>query len=296
MKLQQLILTLSFVCLPLYSIAQLETKMPWETGTENKNSDYQFSTTWRLEIGFQQPNQRSDSTTNNTFFNGGKVGFLVDFNLPYHLGIQTGLRYELTYGTNKQHYRSADNSHVTVEYIRHDMLKHALSIPIRLVYTQQLWRELALTAYTGPTFQIGLAYTDKPFNALSDTTLNWIIHNSPDKSLFHIENHDYYSDKQFYRFNLQWGLGAGLQWRHFRLEGGYNFGLNNLAHYQPNTGAKTNMHEWSWEVSFIYTINYQHFDPNYAQSAQMRREARQQARENKKANQKPIEWHFGTGF
>ena len=274
---------------------QLSERMPWETDKDVKPvQEWAFYTTWRLELGFQQPNQRSDSPTNNTFLNGGKIGFLVDFNMPYNLGIQTGLRYELTYGTNTQHYRSSDNSNVGVEYIRHQMYKHNLSIPIRGVYTQQLWRELAMTFYTGPTLQIGLAYTDNAMNALSDSTFSWLQHHAPDPKLIQTGKHDYYADKIYNRFNLQWGIGLGLQWCSWRLEGGYNFGLNNLAKYQPDTGKRTNLHEWSWEVSIIYTFNYVPFDPSFDEKTWFEREKRRHERNNKKNTE--TKWLFGTGF
>ena len=276
--------------------AQLSERMPWETTPVSTKPEYHFTTDWRIELGFQQPSQRSDSTANNTYFNGGKIGFLVDFNLPYHLGIQTGLRYEMTYGVNTQHYRSADNSNVNVEYIQHRMQKHALSMPIRVVFIQQLWRELALTLYTGPTIQIGLSYYDNPLNALSDSTLSWLQNYSPDPKLIHAEPHDYYSDGTYYRTNVQWGIGGGLQWMNWRLEGGYNFGLNNLCKYRPATGKISHMNEWSWEVSLIYTINYRPFDPNYSEKAWERREKRRVEREQRREKPTPTIWRFGTGF
>ena len=277
---------------------QLSERMPWETGDDDSEKDvWKFSTTYRIELGFQQPNFRTDSTTNNTYYNGGKIGFLIDFNMPYNMGIQTGLRYELTYGVNTQHYRSADNANVGTEYVRHSMLKHNISMPLRVVYTQQLWRELAMTFYTGPTFQIGLALTDNVLNALSDSTLSWLQNYSPDPSLVKTGTHDYYADNIYRRFNVQWGIGGGLQWRNWRLEGGYNFGLNNLAKYQPNTGKTTHLNEWSWEVSVIYTINYTPFDPDYEQKAWTRREERRLERENRNSSRsKETRWFFGTGF
>ena len=301
---QLLILLVFFLLLPDTSMSQglasqSNERMPWEISDQNKpTDDYHFYTDWRLEVGFQQPEQRSaDSTANNTFLNGGKIGFLIDFNLPYHLGIQTGLRYELTYGVNTQHYRSADNNNVSVDYLRHKMLKHSLSIPVRAVYTQQLWRELALTFYTGPTFQIGLAYTDNVLNALSDSTLSWLQNKSPDPLLIKPGKHDYYADGLFRRFNMQWGIGLGLQWQNWRLEGGYNFGLINQCKYQPLTGKKSKMHEWGWEVSVIYTINYHPFDPDYLEKAWLRREERRAAREKKvQEREQQTRWLFGTGF
>ncbi len=290
-----------FILFPVSAFAQLSERMPWEIETETKTApDWKFSTTYRLEIGFYQPNQRSDSTANNTFLNGGKVGFLVDFNLPYNLGIQTGLRYELTYGTNTQHFRSADNNNVTTEYIRHRIFKHALSIPIYAAYTQQLWRELSLTLYTGPDLQIGLACTDDPISNLSDSTLSWLQNKAPDPTVIKTYRHDYYTDHIYNQFNIRWSIGGGLQWLNYRLQGGYNFGLNNIALYQPNTGNRTNLHEWSWEVSFIYTFNYKLFDPQYYEKAYEKAKQRKllhaQNKEKQLKKRATTTWHFGTDF
>jgi hypothetical protein len=52
------------------------------------------------------------------------------------------------------------------------------------------------------------------------------------------------------RANIQWGLGGGLEWDCYRLQSGYDFGLNNLVKHSQVKGQY--MSEWGWFVSFCY--------------------------------------------
>ena len=133
-------------------------------------------------------------------------------------------------------------------------------------------------------------------HAQKEPTLSWLQNKTPDPSLIKPYKHDYYTDRIYNRFNLQWSIGGGLQWLNYRLQGGYNFGLNNIALYQPDTGSRTNLHEWSWEVSFIYTFNYKLYDPQYFEKAQQRRFHRTEEKEKQRTKRATTTWHFGTGF
>ena len=46
------------------------------------------------------------------------------------------------------------------------------------------------------------------------------------------------------------GLGGGLEWDCYRLQSGYDFGLNNLVKHPQAKGQY--MSEWGWFVSFCY--------------------------------------------
>jgi hypothetical protein len=52
------------------------------------------------------------------------------------------------------------------------------------------------------------------------------------------------------RANIQWGLGGGLEWDCYRLQSGYDFGLNNLVKHPQTAGQY--MSEWGWFISFSY--------------------------------------------
>lgn len=209
---------------------------------------YTFHVDYRLEVGYAQNNQR---TRNKTFpdmlSHGIRLGAEVDFCLPLHFSIQTGVLYSLTYGVNTQHWRSQDARTVQEEYIKHRILEHNLTIPVRATYTIPLWRELNLFFYTGPQLQIGLAQTDYPKLHLSDNTRAWA-----QEVGLHTSQYDRYQDKELFRTNIQYGLGGGLEWDRYRLQAGYDFGLNNLVRQRKITDQ--HMWEWSWYVSFLYRL------------------------------------------
>jgi hypothetical protein len=52
------------------------------------------------------------------------------------------------------------------------------------------------------------------------------------------------------RANIQLGLGGGLECDKYRLQSGYDFGLNNLVKHPQRKGQY--MSEWGWYVSFSY--------------------------------------------
>ena len=67
------------------------------------------------------------------------------------------------------------------------------------------------------------------------------------------EPYERYGSKELFRTNIQMGLGGGLEWDAYRIEAGYDFGLNNIIRNQviPNQ----QLSEWGWFVSFSYKFN-----------------------------------------
>lgn len=222
-----------------------------ETEETPKNIDtYTFSTTYRIEAGYSQDWQYSQSTSYaDTYLHGTKIGFTVDFNLPYHLSIQTGLQYQFTYGKNEQHWSGLDVEYTTEEYLQHNLFKQTLIVPVYATYTQKLWKDLSLYFYTGPQFAVGVAQKDKIKNNLSDATLAWLESND-----IPTQTYDRYTDKELRRFNIQWSLGGGIQWAKYRLYSGYNFGLNNLVKSDADYLSDSHLWEWNWFVSFSYAF------------------------------------------
>lgn len=206
---------------------------------------YVFSTDWRVEVGFAQHQQRAREVSfPDMYLNGVRLGATVTFNLPLHFGIQTGLLYTLLYGTNEQHWRSMDAPSVQTEYIKHRVLAHNFTVPVRMYYTIPVWKKLNILFYTGPQLQIGVAQNDYMQTHLSDGTKNWL-----DGQGIPTESYDRMAD-ELIRANIQWGLGAGLEWDKYRLQGGYDFGLNNLVKHKQT--PKQHMWEWGWFVTFSY--------------------------------------------
>ena len=210
-----------------------------------QEQSYQFSVDYRIEAGYAQDQQRSKNQTYaDMYLHGARIGATFTFNLPIHFSLQTGLFYTLLYGRQQQHWRSQDAPSVQEEYIQHRILAHNLTVPVRMFYTIPLWKQLNLFFYTGPQLHIGLAQNDYLQKHLSPKTEAWLqTQNIP------TEPYDRMSD-ELVRANIQWGVGGGLEWDRYRLQSGYDFGLNNLV--RTKLVADQHMWEWGWYVSFGY--------------------------------------------
>ena len=207
--------------------------------------EYHFGVEWRIEAGFTQNWQRTHGISfPELYLNGVRIGGTVTFVLPLHFGIQTGLLYTLVYGSNEQHWRSTDAPSVQTEYIKHRVLEHSFTIPARVNYTIPLWKKLNLLFYTGPQLHIGLAENDYLQAHLSPANKKWM-----DGQGIPTEPYDRMKG-ELVRANIQWGIGAGLEWDQYRLQGGYDFGLNNRINHPQYKGQY--MSEWGWNIAFCY--------------------------------------------
>ncbi len=217
---------------------------------------YVFSTDWRLQVGYVQNWQHSNSgNMMNPYLHGVEMGATVDFNLPVHFSLQTGLLYTVTYGIIEQHWpaTSIEAQHTDGDYIRHHIMEHQLSVPVRAFYRQPLWRQLSMFFYGGPRFVVGLAQPDYLQLHLSDTYGSVIGSKEALEAMgIRTENYDRYAVNDLYRFNMQLGVGGGFEWDKYRLQAGYDFGLNNLA--KTRSVAQQHMWEWGWYVSFVYKL------------------------------------------
>ena len=224
---------------------QLEDHTFFDPTKKQEQEEYQFGVDNCLEIGYVQHQQRArDISFPDLYLHGVRLGWTIDFRLPLHFSIQTGLIYTLLYGKGEQHWRSMDAVSVQKEYITHHVMEHNLTVPVRMYYTIPLWRELNLFFYTGPQLHIGLAEPDYMQTHLSDGAKTWL-----ESQGVKISQYDRYSD-EILRANIQWGLGGGLEWAQYRLQSGYDFGLNNMIHHKQL--SKQYMSEWGWFVSFCY--------------------------------------------
>lgn len=229
---------------------------------EKEETVYVFSCDWRVEAGYVQNQQRSANSTHlNPFTHGAKIGFTADLNLPLHFSLQTGAAFCATYGRIDQHWRSLSQETQQTEYIRHGINQYYLDIPLRVTYTQTLWRELRLIFYAGPKMQLGLFEMDWQTLHLSDPAQKWLSEQG-----VAVSSHDRYqgfsytdkdgntqrNPRELRRCNIQFGLGGAFEWDRYRLTSGYDFGLNNLLYDKPV--KKSHMWQWGWFVSFAYRL------------------------------------------
>lgn len=217
------------------------------TRKEKVEEPYVFGVDYRIEVGYAQHQQRTQQLTfPDIYLHGARIGATFDFHLPLHFDIQTGLLYTLLLGINDQHWRSTDIASTQIEYIHHRILAHNFTIPVRVYYTIPIWKKLNLFFYTGPQLQIGLAQNDYLETHLSTSAQQWLeIQGVPTTPYDRMEN-------ELIRANIQYGIGGGLEWDRYRLQSGYDFGLNNLVKKPAINGQY--MTEWGWFVSFSYRL------------------------------------------
>lgn len=209
--------------------------------------DYHFGVEYRIEAGFTQHQQRTKNlTAPDMFLHGLRLGATFTFLLPKHFSLQTGVLYTMVGGVNEQHWRSMDAPSVQTEYQKHRILEHNFTVPVRAFYTIPVWRDLNLLFYGGAQLHIGVAENDYIKNHLSDKTLQWL-----QSERIPTEPYDRMA-KDIVRPNIQLGVGTGMEWQRYRVQGGYDFGLNNLIRNRQL--ADQHMWEWGWYVSFSYRL------------------------------------------
>jgi len=214
---------------------------------ETKTEKYQFGMEYRIEAGYAQHWQRSQAVTfPDMYLHGARLGATFTFLLPLHFNIQTGVLYTILYGRAEQHWRSQTAQTVQTEYINHRVLAHNLTVPVRMFYVIPVWKQLNLFFYTGPQLHIGLAQNDYMDKHLSAGTEEWLKGQG-----IPTEPYDRMHG-ELVRANIQWGVGGGLEWDKYRLQSGYDFGLNNMVRNPQLKGQY--MSEWGWYVSFCYRL------------------------------------------
>lgn len=194
----------------------------------------ELKTTYRIEAGYIQPYQFGEGYR-TTYFHGGKIGATVDFDIKYGMSIQTGVYYLMAYGTNSQSYPHLG------EYVDYSTTMYQLDIPVRFSYTIKIWKDLSLFAFAGPTFNIGLAMPEKADAHLSQIT--------EQVTGIHSGTVNLYKDEVL-PFNFMLGAGGGIQWKNYRLQAGYDFGMHNI-YRNPYSHV---MKQWNWFTSFSYAF------------------------------------------
>ena len=203
-----------------------------------KKEKYVFGVEWRVEAGFVQLQERTKNKSyTDQYLYGGQIGAVVDFLLPKHFSIQTGLIYQLGFGKSTPHYRSVDTAAIQAEIVTHRSMQHTLIIPVRAYYTQKLVKKWRMLFYGGPQMMVTLAYPDKLDAQLSEPMIAWAQANN-----VRYQDYDRVADNELRRFTIQLGVGGGFEWDRLRLVAGYDFGLNNIV----KTKQLDSQHLWTW--------------------------------------------------
>lgn len=200
----------------------------------------------RAELGYSQI-ARTGSFMSTTPFQVIRLGGNVEFPLKYNVGIETGLNYNFAFG-NKTQYAGNKiyEDYYAIDTINYSYQNHSLNIPLHITYNLPIFWGLKLFAYAGPTFNLGLA-EPTTVDATKNMYANSGKYDLYTDKLTYIKDSQTQKQVQLSRFNMQLGLGGGIQWKQYRVRSGYDWGLTNFSRTQD-----TNQYNKGWSVSFEY--------------------------------------------
>lgn len=204
-----------------------------------------------IEAGFVQPKQ-SGSQFSTSYFNGGRLGGSVEFELKNNFSLLSGALYSLVYSDKTQYYSASDS-------VNYKTFGHSLEIPLQVQYSLPVSKNFKFFAFAGPNIGIGLAQPQKVTAVISATTKKNIedykVIPENMKSFVRLEsdsyaNNDLYVKSVIQRINLQISIGGGVQFKNYKLKGGYDFGINSIN--KIDTSKLMRLQKSGWYVSLVY--------------------------------------------
>lgn len=132
-----------------------------------------------------------------------QVGVVYAPEFRYGIGLQTGVYYELSASSESE---SEDGIKIKLS-----MDEHTLSIPLRVQYRYEIIPDVSIFLYTGPSFDISVAY-------------NVRYSYDGEKEQFSMYDEET-SELGIQRFNMLWGVGAGVRWKGLQLRLGGDWGM-----------------------------------------------------------------------
>lgn len=147
-----------------------------------------------------------------------RVGLWWAPEFKYGIGLQTGIYYELSYSNYKGDVYDSILGGLLAENASLSLMEHNLSIPLRLQYRYEIIPDLSVFIYTGPSFDYSVAY---------DATVT--LGGETRKVSIYSEEMEAELGGGFNRFNVLWGVGAGVRWKGLQLILGGDWGLTNIV-------------------------------------------------------------------
>lgn len=211
-----------------------------------------------VQLGFSEPilrdntSSKSSKLDNTTTTDGFKVGLVYDATLIKGFGLSVGLNY--LFAADAGSWQNINDLN-KAKLIKTTTTQHFIELPIDWQYKFQIAYNTYIILYSGPTIQYNIAFNNDTY--IHDKIKNTKTHDSSEN---HYEiNLDKYDKTDYSHFNLQWGIGAGFQYKNYYIRGGYNFGIynhfkdsyNNLLEYDN----RARYDEWHIRLG-IYFLNF----------------------------------------
>jgi len=162
-----------------------------------------------IEVGYV--NSSENTETGSDAVNGFQVGPMAEINLQGNLNLQYGLLYTYLKDSYSPDYGLYDT-----------YTGHFLDVPIRLKADFPVTNNFSFFAFGGPNFQLGLAQNTEEVTEFDNGDV--LVEN------FNRYENDYddNGEPDLNRFNLQFGVGGGIQFQNIQLKLGYDWGLLDL--------------------------------------------------------------------
>lgn len=150
-----------------------------------------------------------------------QVGLTWSPEFRYGIGIQTGLFYEMSCQS-----KTLEIAGITTTGKLSD---HNLSIPLRIQWRYEIVPDWSVFVYTGPSFDIGVGGKLKQSGEFMGEYV------STEESIYN-------PDSGFKRFNMLWGVGAGVRWKFLQLRIGGDWGLLDVNTLDVKTTLSKPLH------------------------------------------------------
>ncbi len=160
-----------------------------------------------VQVGYTNSKNKKE---NFKALQGFHVGATYDMSIQGPVSLQYGLLYNLGQSSQK------------ILSLEHTYTHHSIDIPVRVAFTYPVGM-LKLTAFAGPNFNYGIAYTNK---YEVKTALGKIEKKSANM----------YDDDKYSRFNLQLGGGLAVQYGKIGVKASYDLGL--IETYKDDKDSK----------------------------------------------------------
>ncbi len=194
-----------------------------------------------IEAGYLNSAYRfkaGNETENSDALSGFYVAATRNIKLLGGLSLQPGLSYSYLTKNDKE-----DLAGFTMNL---SQTEHYIGIPLRLQYRIEILPVLNVFAYTGPSFNFGLVGKNKA--DISSSILGQNINGSYSYDYFSnklksdnisdevlAEINKNMSESQYNRFDIQYGIGAGVGlFKFLEVRGGYDWGLLNRLKNNDN--------------------------------------------------------------
>ena len=169
--------------------------------------------------------------TNSDFINGIQVGPVSESPIIKNFDLQYGVLYQFLMNEGPGDF-SGTNTYTG----------HFLEVPLRLKADFPMNSDTKLFAFVGPNFSFGLA--EKTVNVT--TVGSSVITSTYNRYEIDADDDDIYDIS---RFNLQMGVGGGVQYENVQLKVGYDWGINDL---NKRENAGFNRNQLTASLTFLF--------------------------------------------